>query len=82
MRVGVPWLCDIWLPAPAGRGPACPPCLALSSPASQTLADPEKRAAYDSIVGFEVGGVNPFMDTSYEPEFVFVDEFTCIGWVA
>ncbi|KAL4858753.1 Chaperone protein dnaJ C76 [Chlorella vulgaris] len=44
-----------------------------------TLSDPEKRAAYDSIVGFQVGGINPFRDTSYERDSVFVDEFTCIG---
>lgn len=45
----------------------------------QTLSDPEKRAAYDSIAGFQVGGINPFKDTSYERDMVFVDEFTCIG---
>ncbi|PSC75503.1 electron transporter heat shock binding [Micractinium conductrix] len=45
----------------------------------QTLLDPEKRAAYDMIAGFQIGGVNPFMDTSYERDMVFVDEFTCIG---
>ncbi|KAL4428109.1 hypothetical protein ABPG75_002198 [Micractinium tetrahymenae] len=45
----------------------------------ETLIDPEKRAAYDSIAGFQIGGVNPFMDTTYERDMVFVDEFTCIG---
>lgn len=25
----------------------------------QTLSDPDKRAAYDAIAGFEIGGVNP-----------------------
>lgn len=45
----------------------------------ETLIDPEKRAAYDSIAGFQIGGINPFMDTTYERDMVFVDEFTCIG---
>jgi ferredoxin len=45
----------------------------------QTLSDPDKRTAYDAIAGFEIGGVNPFVDTSYERDQVFVDEFTCIG---
>lgn len=45
----------------------------------ETLCDPERRAAYDAIAGFEVGGINPFMDTSYERDMVFVDEFACIG---
>ena len=53
----------------------CPCCC----PALQTLSDPEKRLAYDAIAGFQVGGVNPFKDTSYERDMVFVDEFTCIG---
>ena len=26
-----------------------------------------------------MGGINPFKDTSYERDMVFVDEFTCIG---
>lgn len=41
-----------------------PPLLACCS--TQTLSDPEKRMAYDAIAGYEIGGVNPFVDTSYE----------------
>jgi hypothetical protein len=36
----------------------------------QTLSDPEMRAAYDAIAGFQVGGVNPFRDPSYEKDMV------------
>lgn len=31
----------------------------LECPFVQTLSDPDKRAAYDAIAGFEIGGVNP-----------------------
>lgn len=44
-----------------------------------TLSDPDKRAAYDEIVGLSANGINPFKDTSYEADKVFVDEYTCIG---
>ena len=56
-----------------------PPPTTTHLPPPQTLSDPDKRAAYDAIVGFQIGGVNPFTDTSYERDSVFVDEFTCIG---
>ncbi|GMH41298.1 hypothetical protein BSKO_09208 [Bryopsis sp. KO-2023] len=45
----------------------------------ETLTDPEKRAAYDEIAGFDVEAINPFKDTSYPRDQVFVDEFSCIG---
>lgn len=45
----------------------------------ETLIDPERRAAYDAIAGFKLDAINPFLDTSYERDMVFVDEFTCIG---
>eukprot|EP00210_Caulerpa_lentillifera_P005564 g5322.t2 len=45
----------------------------------ETLMDPEKRAAYDGIAGFQYNAVNPFYDDSYPANQVFVDEFTCIG---
>lgn len=32
--------------------------------------DVERRAYYDAIAGFQVGGVNPFDDTSYERDMV------------
>eukprot|EP00887_Chlorella_sp_A99_P000153 scaffold16.g153.t1 len=60
----------------------------------ETLIDPDRRATYDAIAGFDLQGINPFMDRSFpadqasaEPRAsggppaprVFVDEFTCIG---
>lgn len=45
----------------------------------ETLTDPDKRAIYDEIAGFECEAINPFIDTSYAKDKVFVDEFTCIG---
>lgn len=45
----------------------------------ETLTDPDKRAAYDEIAGFTDTAINPFHDTSYPKDQVFVDEFTCIG---
>lgn len=55
-------------PAPAAciHAPACTHAPRLP----QTLTDPDKRSAYDAIVGFEVGGINPFADTSYERDMV------------
>jgi hypothetical protein len=32
--------------------------------------DVERRAYYDAIAGFQVGGVNPFDDASYERDMV------------
>jgi len=37
------------------------------------------RAVYDEIKGYSVSAINPFLDTSEEREYAFVDEFTCIG---
>uniref|UniRef100_A0A1D2A5R0 Chaperone protein DnaJ n=1 Tax=Auxenochlorella protothecoides TaxID=3075 RepID=A0A1D2A5R0_AUXPR len=45
----------------------------------ETLMDPEKRAEYDAISGFQLGGTNPFRDVHAERDQVFVDEFSCIG---
>lgn len=45
----------------------------------ETLMDPDFRAEYDAILGFAVGGVNPFKDRSHPADLVFVDEFACIG---
>lgn len=45
----------------------------------ETLTDPDKREIYDEIAGFSSRAVNPFKDTSYVKDKVFVDEFTCIG---
>ena len=45
----------------------------------ETLKDPDQRAIYDEINGFAVSSVNPFMDTRYPRDKVFVDEYTCIG---
>lgn len=46
---------------------------------AETLMDPEKRAEYDAISGFQLGGTNPFRDVHAERDQVFVDEFSCIG---
>jgi len=45
----------------------------------ETLKHPEKRAAYDAIVGLSGNAINPFTDTTFERDQVFVDELTCIG---
>jgi ferredoxin len=45
----------------------------------ETLMDPDARAEYDAISGFQMTGINPFRDTSYPADLVFVDEFACIG---
>jgi len=45
----------------------------------ETLTDPERRTLYDSMVGFAENSINPFVDTSFPADQVFVDEFTCIG---
>ena len=45
----------------------------------QTLMDPDKRAAYDALMGFTSGAMNPFNDKSYTPDKVFVSEYDCIG---
>ena len=38
----------------------------LTSCDPQTLKHPEKRAAYDAVVGLSGDAVNPFTDTSFE----------------
>eukprot|EP00879_Flechtneria_rotunda_P006831 GHRR01007176.1.p1 GENE.GHRR01007176.1~~GHRR01007176.1.p1 ORF type:complete len:277 (+),score=102.75 GHRR01007176.1:433-1263(+) len=45
----------------------------------KTLSDPEARAMYDAIAGFSANAINPFHDTSYPADQVFVDEVSCIG---
>lgn len=45
----------------------------------ETLKHSDRRAAYDAIVGISGDAINPFTDTSYERDQVFVDELTCIG---
>ena len=42
----------------------------------QTLKHPDKRAAYDAIVGISGDAVNPFSDGSYERDQVIV-HLTC-----
>eukprot|EP00882_Tetradesmus_deserticola_P002356 GHRQ01002514.1.p1 GENE.GHRQ01002514.1~~GHRQ01002514.1.p1 ORF type:complete len:364 (+),score=150.51 GHRQ01002514.1:179-1270(+) len=44
-----------------------------------TLSNPEAREMYDAIAGFSASALNPFMDTSYPADQVFVDEVSCIG---
>ncbi|CAG9462602.1 unnamed protein product [Pedinophyceae sp. YPF-701] len=44
-----------------------------------TLMDDHKRAMYDLMMGYNSHSVNPFHDSSYELDQVFVDEQTCIG---
>ncbi|MEW5317646.1 MAG: hypothetical protein WDW38_008928 [Sanguina aurantia] len=44
----------------------------------ETLSDPSKRALYDALAGFGQG-VNPFLDTAFPADQIFVDEVTCIG---
>lgn len=45
----------------------------------QTLSDPDKRVEYDQLMGFSEVSINPFRDTGYPLDQVFVDEFACIG---
>ncbi|CAL8460661.1 g191 [Coccomyxa elongata] len=45
----------------------------------ETLMDKEKREAYDAIAGFSGTAMNPFRDTNYERNQVFVSEYDCIG---
>ena len=49
-------------------------CCAPASSYMQTLSDPDARAMYDAIAGFSVESVNPFVDTSFPADQVFVDE--------
>jgi hypothetical protein len=44
----------------------------------EVLGDEAKRAAYDALAGFSVESVNPFLDTSFQRDQVFVDEVR--GW--
>ena len=34
----------------------------------QTLMDPDKRTAYDALMGFTSGAINPFNDRSHAPD--------------
>eukprot|EP00877_Chromochloris_zofingiensis_P011364 jgi/Chrzof1/6481/Cz18g12190.t1 len=45
----------------------------------ETLSDPDRRAVYDAMAGFSAHSINPFYDTSYPQDQVFVDEVNCIG---
>lgn len=45
----------------------------------ECLMDEERRADYDAMIGFSHLAVNPFQDTSFEADQIFVDEITCIG---
>jgi ferredoxin len=45
----------------------------------ETLMDPETRVDYDSLIGFSKMAKNPFRDTTFERDQVFVDEISCIG---
>lgn len=42
----------------------------MRPPTLQTLIDPDKRAAYDSIAGFTPDAINPFKDTAYPRDLV------------
>lgn len=52
---------------------------ALLNEIYRTLSEPESRAVYDAIAGFSADALNPFLDTSYPADQVFVDEVSCIG---
>lgn len=52
---------------------------ALLNQIHQTLSDPDARAMYDAVAGFSVDAVNPFTDTSFPANEIFVDEVNCIG---
>mmetsp|Transcript_13920 Transcript_13920/g.30057 ORF Transcript_13920/g.30057 Transcript_13920/m.30057 type:complete len:348 (-) Transcript_13920:530-1573(-) len=43
------------------------------------LSDEDKRATYDALAGFSGNSVNPFLDTSFARDQLFVDEVSCIG---
>jgi len=45
----------------------------------ECLMDEEKRADYDAMIGCSHLAVNPFYDTSFDANQVFVDEISCIG---
>lgn len=47
----------------------------------QTLADPDKRAAYDELAGFAAASINPFLDTSFNADQVRgACAGICIDW--
>ncbi|GLC69242.1 hypothetical protein PLESTF_000806200 [Pleodorina starrii] len=45
----------------------------------ETLSDEDKRAVYDTLAGFSSSAVNPFLDTGFARDQIFVDEISCIG---
>eukprot|EP00898_Chlorokybus_atmophyticus_P007496 jgi/Chlat1/7748/Chrsp66S07214 len=53
-------------------------CMYLNE-AYEVLSDVHKRTVYDEINGFSISATNPFEDTKFDADKVFVDEFSCIG---
>lgn len=53
--------------------------LALNLLALQTLMDEEKRADYDSLIGFSHLAVNPFQDSSFEADQVCQTGLLCFA---
>ncbi len=52
-------------------------CVCVCVSTLQTLTDPDARAIYDMLAGFaDETSVNPFDDTSFARDQVFVDECT------
>ncbi|KAL3848730.1 hypothetical protein ACJIZ3_010612 [Penstemon smallii] len=45
----------------------------------EVLSDPVQRMVYDEIHGYALTATNPFLDDSSPRDYVFVDEFSCIG---
>lgn len=45
----------------------------------EVLSDEDMRAVYDEINGYTSTAVNPFLDNRFPPDYVFVDEYSCIG---
>ncbi|XP_073311983.1 chaperone protein dnaJ C76, chloroplastic-like [Primulina huaijiensis] len=45
----------------------------------EVLSDPVQRMVYDEIHGYSLTAINPFFDDSSTKDYVFVDEFSCIG---
>lgn len=52
---------------------------ALLNEIYETLSDADKRGVYDGLAGFSAGSINPFLDSSFARDQVFVDEISCIG---
>ena len=42
----------------------------------QTLMDADKRAAYDALMGFTSGAINPFNDRSHAADKVYSSQLT------